>query len=184
MQGWLDHLQDKSIEWVRNAIKADTFASTSSESAEQPTCSSSITDVFSAIYQQLDFIADLKWKDSVQNATFLEMFTKIIHKSISEYCDALTSSELKGASNSLAGWQELLAGGKSSSKPQDISMEVIPCLYNILMSPLVLYKALQRGVCQQEIRRYLSTYEYSQIDRHAPRKRCVSLWTTGCGILV
>ena len=77
-----------------NAVKQDSFEITHSTDSSQIEHSSSIRDVVSAIYQQLDFIADLKWHDPVQSAKFLQTFAKIISKAMEHYCQVIIESEM------------------------------------------------------------------------------------------
>jgi hypothetical protein len=78
MYKWLKQLSLKTVGWVDNAIKADNFEPIAPPSQyEVPLHSSSITDVFSAIYSELEFITDLQWSDAVQNAQFLQAFAKV-----------------------------------------------------------------------------------------------------------
>ena len=77
---WLEHLGEKTLEWVTNAVKADGFEPVvpPGEGGENVLHhSSSIADLFSAVYQELDFIADLGWSNPVQNALFLQAFAKV-----------------------------------------------------------------------------------------------------------
>ena len=137
IESWLNHLEHLTVEWVGNAIKVDSFEITHCSEASQLEHSSSIRDVISAIYQQLDFIADLKWHDPVQNAKFLQTFARIISKAMEHYCRVIIESEMQ-TSTSIGniGWQEILdmsvkakelaiSGGKLSEKTQDIPLAVI-----------------------------------------------------------
>lgn len=78
MYKWLHQLSLKTTGWVSAAVKADNFEPKGfSEDDEIPLHSSSITDVFSAIYSELEFITELKWSDPVQNAQFFQGFAKV-----------------------------------------------------------------------------------------------------------
>lgn len=137
IESWLNHLERLTVEWVGNAIKEDTFEATYSAESSQVEHSSSIRDVLSAIYQQLDFIADLKWHDSVQNAKFLQTFARIISKAMEHYCRVIIETEMQQSTSiGNIGWQEILemsakakeialSGGKLPEKAQDIPLAVI-----------------------------------------------------------
>jgi hypothetical protein len=78
MYKWLKQLSLKTVDWVDNAIKADNFEPIAKTAEyEVPLHSASITDVFSAMYSELEFITDLRWSDAVQNAQFLQAFAKV-----------------------------------------------------------------------------------------------------------
>lgn len=78
MYKWLAQLSQRTLGWVTLAIKADTFIPESTTDGSVPLHSSSITDVFSAIYTELEFITDLQWSDPVQNAQFFQAFAKVL----------------------------------------------------------------------------------------------------------
>jgi hypothetical protein len=134
---WLNYLEELTVEWVANAIKEDTFEATPSADSSQLEHSSSIRDVVSAIYQQLNFIADLNWHDPFQNAKFLQTFAKIISKAMEHYCKVIIETEMQSSTSiGNLGWQEILdmsakakelalSGGKLPEKAQDISLAVI-----------------------------------------------------------
>ncbi len=67
----------KTLGWVEQAVKADSFVPEGVGADGIVLHSSSITDVFSAIYSELEFITDLKWSDPVQNAQFFQAFAKV-----------------------------------------------------------------------------------------------------------
>jgi hypothetical protein len=133
---WLNHLEVLTVEWVGNAIKEDKFETILSSGTSQLEHSSSIRDIISAIYQQLDFIADLKWHDPTQNAKFLQTFAKIISKAMEHYSQVILESELQSSTTAgIIGWQEILemsakakelaiSGGKVPEKTQDIPLAV------------------------------------------------------------
>ena len=79
MYKWLGQLSKKTIGWVEQAVKADSFTPEGFTPDGSPLHSSSITDVFTAIYSELEFITDLKWSDTLQNAQFFQAFAKVIH---------------------------------------------------------------------------------------------------------
>ena len=74
---WLNQLSTKTINWVDQAVKTDSFTPEGTSADGIPLHSSSITDVFSAIYSELEFITDLQWSDAVQNAQFFQAFAKV-----------------------------------------------------------------------------------------------------------
>ncbi|KAI8903699.1 hypothetical protein DFJ77DRAFT_429222 [Powellomyces hirtus] len=138
---WLNHLSSRTVEWVNNAVKADLFEPVQgAESVERGGggFSSSVTDLFSAVYQELEFIKGLEWSDPVQSAGFMQGFAKSVSKAIEQYCDAIALGEIKAAPEaSGTSWQGLLATatasvGKSvSNGPRDIANESCVKLCNI-----------------------------------------------------
>lgn len=76
MYKWFSSVAVKTDDWVAKAIEHDNFEAVDDGSAA-PLHSSSIIDIFSAIYTELEFISDLQWSDSVQNAYFLQYFSKV-----------------------------------------------------------------------------------------------------------
>ena len=72
---WLDQLKNQTIIWVKNAIKNDKFVSLGN--GDQSLHSSSVIDLFSVIYQELDFIYNLMWVDDIQRCTFYQKFLKV-----------------------------------------------------------------------------------------------------------
>jgi hypothetical protein len=68
---WLDHVGRKSLEWVDASVQHDSF--------QTPRHSSSISDVFTALYEELDVLVDLKWTDEIQNAAFMQKFAQVRH---------------------------------------------------------------------------------------------------------
>ncbi|KAJ8328778.1 hypothetical protein QVD99_004525 [Batrachochytrium dendrobatidis] len=138
MMKWLDKLQDKTVEWVSNAVKADTFEPNDGATEDGfPPHSSSVTDIFSAIYSELEFITDLGWSDPLENAVFFQSFAKTVNKAIEQYCDAIAIGELKRASDgptTAAGAMNAFAlnllGGRSTA-PKDIQHDSCVKLRNI-----------------------------------------------------
>ncbi|KAI8904792.1 hypothetical protein EDD86DRAFT_212795 [Gorgonomyces haynaldii] len=124
---WLQELAKKTIVWVQNAIKVDNFESISPEE-EDLLHSSSITDVFSAIYSELEFITDLEWSNSVQNAYFFQMFAKMVNAALENYCEQIQES--KEAGGGLLQTATNLLGGRNNG-PQDIQNQSCVKLRNI-----------------------------------------------------
>lgn len=75
MHKWLHNLSITTKTWVENALQNDDLKPLNNN--DEIGYSSSISDVYTAIYTQLEFISDLKWSDAVQNAQFLQMFAKV-----------------------------------------------------------------------------------------------------------
>ncbi|KAJ1550801.1 hypothetical protein HK405_015848, partial [Cladochytrium tenue] len=130
---WLDNLAEQTLEWVANAVRADTFEPPApSDDAAGPAHSTSVTDLFSAIYQQLESIMDLGWSNDVQNAAFFQKFSKSVNRAIEQYCDALGTSELKpDPSTGKQQWNILASSSKQSNGPKDITLESCVKLCNI-----------------------------------------------------
>eukprot|EP00842_Homolaphlyctis_polyrhiza_P003720 jgi/Hompol1/4349/HPOL_007115-RA len=81
MMRWLGTLQEKTVDWVTQAVRTDTFEPTEAANEEgNPAHSSSITDVFTAIYSELEFITDLGWSDPLENAIFFQSFARTVNR--------------------------------------------------------------------------------------------------------
>ncbi|KAI9100704.1 hypothetical protein DFS34DRAFT_578825 [Phlyctochytrium arcticum] len=139
VQKWLEHLSFRTLEWVNNAVKADNFEPSPDGITVGQHHSSSITDVFSAVYQELQFINDLGWSDRVQYAGFMQLFAKSVSKAIEQYCDAIALGEIKEIPISST-WGGLFASAqaqvtaistKGPKEPQDITNESCVKLCNI-----------------------------------------------------
>ncbi|KAJ3136796.1 hypothetical protein HDU90_002361 [Geranomyces variabilis] len=135
---WLEHLSSRTVEWVNNAVKADQFEPVADAVERGGGYSSSITDLFSAVYQELEFIKGLEWSDPVQSASFMQAFAKSVSKAIEHYCEAIALGETKvDPQTSGTSWQGLLAtatasvGKSSASAPTDIANESCVKLCNI-----------------------------------------------------
>ena len=101
---WLDMLCSKTVEWVTNAVRADSFqiAETymisltdiqdnefgdasdiiSSDTnlvmnSNPPPCSSSATDLFTAIYSELRVLLELEWDNKIQRSGFFLKFAQV-----------------------------------------------------------------------------------------------------------
>ncbi|KAJ3414132.1 hypothetical protein HDV05_007076 [Chytridiales sp. JEL 0842] len=128
---WLDHLSEKTVEWVTNAIRADNFEPIGDRDPNgNPPHSSSVTDLFTAVYQELEFIMDLGWSNPVQNAGFFQKFAKTINKAVEQYCDAIGTGELKVEPSTGTTWAALLQS-RSSNGPKDVTNESCVKLCNI-----------------------------------------------------
>ncbi|KAI9318895.1 hypothetical protein DFJ73DRAFT_338207 [Zopfochytrium polystomum] len=130
---WLDSLANQTLEWVTNAVRADNFEPQGEGGETEggvPPHSSSVTDIFTAIYQQLDFIMDLGWSNTVQNAGFFQKFAKSVNKAIEQYCDAIGLGELRiEPTPSRTNWNILQS--RQVNGPQDINLESCVKLCNI-----------------------------------------------------
>lgn len=78
MYKWLNQLSGKTVEWVSNAVKLDSFNPDDGPHDQEPPHSVSITDLFSALYSELEFITNLEWSNPLQNARFFQMYGKVI----------------------------------------------------------------------------------------------------------
>ncbi|TPX34267.1 hypothetical protein SeMB42_g07349 [Synchytrium endobioticum] len=96
---WLDHLSETTTQWVHNAIAADQFEPVADggvvHDGEPPLYSSSVTDLFTVVYSELEFLVDLGWSNSVQNAGFFQKFAQTVNRAIEQYCDAVGTGEVK-----------------------------------------------------------------------------------------
>ncbi|ORX85927.1 hypothetical protein BCR32DRAFT_290389 [Anaeromyces robustus] len=88
---WLKAQQDKTIEWVKNAIDSDKLERISEDIPH----SSSVVDLFSIMFEELELIRGLEWSDVDQYTEFVTTFSKIVTKAIEQYCDSLQSGEIK-----------------------------------------------------------------------------------------
>ena len=98
---WLELTELKTVEWVENAINLDKFV-------KQPNsnCSSSVTDLFSAIFSALEYLQNKIecWKKyEIHYSLFITRFSQIAYKAIKYYCQRLESVsdefELEGDEN-------------------------------------------------------------------------------------
>lgn len=119
---WLNQLTENTIKWVAAAVKSDQFNPHQDEEMEDPPHSESITDLFTVVYSELEFITDLEWSNQVQTAQFFQMFAKTLHAAIDHYCtlilekDADTRTFYEQAQN--------LLSSKSVEK-QNITIQVL-----------------------------------------------------------
>ncbi|KAJ3282227.1 hypothetical protein HDU79_010089 [Rhizoclosmatium sp. JEL0117] len=133
---WLDFIGTTTMEWVANAMRADTFEPIGDfdDTGGDPPHSSSVMDVFTAINHELSFIMDLKWSNQAQNAGFYQKFAKTIFTAIEQYCDVIGTGELKPAEG--AGgkkWVDMITQLRANKKtaPTDIQSESCVKLCNI-----------------------------------------------------
>ena len=160
MNHWLECLEDKTLEWVTNAVAVDQFHLNPSE-LEEMTPSSSIKDVFSAIYQELEFIANLSWPNPLENSKFLLYFSKIINKAMEQYCDAIALGDPKPENAGIIGLTEYLPGGKANNGPKDIGLEVCTKLCNIQFATSKLdhvYELMNMSKVQETLSRLDSSH--------------------------
>ncbi|KAJ1561542.1 hypothetical protein HK096_004316, partial [Nowakowskiella sp. JEL0078] len=144
---WLYHLNNKTIEWVTNALKADNFefintpsqqiASFSSgidPTVESNAHSSSVTDLFSVIYQELEFILDLHWQHPMQIASFLQAFARTTFNAIDQYCYTISVNDVSDEQAiSNPAWNRLTSLAKLAQKqePKDIQNQTCVKLCNM-----------------------------------------------------
>ncbi|KAJ3022138.1 UNVERIFIED_CONTAM: hypothetical protein HDU68_009306 [Siphonaria sp. JEL0065] len=130
---WLDFIGTKTVEWVANAMRADTFEPISDFDYDNgdPPHSSSVMDIFTAINHELSFIIDLKWTNQVQSAGFYQKFAKTIFTAIEQYCDVIGTGELKPIPNAGKQWADLLQMRAKQTVPKDIQSESCVKLCNI-----------------------------------------------------
>ena len=137
MHKWLNNLSLTTAKWVKSAVEQDSFVPISNQDNCEISHSSSISDIFTAIYTQLEFISDLKWSDAVQNAQFLQLFAKVFHSNqtlntaIEAYCDALTASEKSSLYPSKVGLITNIMTGNPALELEDISTEMFVKMHNV-----------------------------------------------------
>jgi len=132
---WLKAQQEKTVEWVKNAIDSDKLEKTSDEIPH----SSSVVDLFSIMFEELELIKGLEWSDIDQYTEFITAFAKIITKAIEQYCDSMQSGEIKKEDASkinplLAGAAAAFGLETESRQPADIANEVINIIKYIIIS--------------------------------------------------
>ncbi|KAJ3216092.1 hypothetical protein HK099_006017 [Clydaea vesicula] len=151
---WLDNLSKRTLEWVTNAVKADNFEPLpNSEEVEDDNDikhSSSVTDLFSAVYSELEFIADLQWSNTV-------------NKAIEQYCDAIASGEIRVEKETQT-WTNLATSfaRPSSSGPTDITLNSCVKLCNIQFAMQKLeemYRTMQVESLTKNVKNYRATMQ-------------------------
>ncbi|KAJ3022360.1 hypothetical protein HKX48_006394 [Thoreauomyces humboldtii] len=177
---WLDHLSARTVVWVNNAVKADAFKPIADTGEERgANFSSSVTDLFSAVYQELEFIKGLEWSDPIQSAGFMQAFAKSVSKAIDHYCDAIALGEIKADSTGTS-WQGLLAtatasvGKSSQSAPTDIANESCVKLCNIeyAMSKLDdMYRVMNVSELNRVLRRHRTAMAQDNLARPSSNPR-------------
>ncbi|KAI8621915.1 hypothetical protein BC830DRAFT_1163383 [Chytriomyces sp. MP71] len=132
MLKWLDYIGTKTMEWVANAVTADSFEPINDfDDRGVPPHSSSVMDVFTAVNHELTFIVELKWSNQVQAAGFYQRFAKTIYTAIEQYCDVIGTGELKPVANAGRQWTDLLQMRSEKKGPTDIASESCVKLCNI-----------------------------------------------------
>lgn len=120
---WLDWTSRQTLQWVQNAIYADKFI----PEAKGALHSSSITDLFTAIHQELETIKNLEWSNIRQVAQFMVKYSKTMNLAIEQYCDAMLDGENKDAVTAVAighAASGLLWGWSAPTGPKDITESV------------------------------------------------------------
>ncbi|KAJ3164758.1 hypothetical protein HK101_000371 [Irineochytrium annulatum] len=159
---WLDHLSTQTLRWVTNAVKADTFEAVGERDDEgNPPHSSSVTDLFSAVYQELGFIAELGWSNEIQSAGFFQNFAKTVNRAVEQYCDAIGMGEIKVESTTGTAWTSLLQSRSDRQiGPKDITTESCVKLCNIEFSLTKLddmYRLMNVASLTRTVRNYRAT---------------------------
>jgi hypothetical protein len=130
---WLLHLSTLTLSWVENAVKLDKFEPVQNEE-HQTNHSSSVTDLFSAVFSELEMIVDLGWNNVLQRAGFFQLFAKTICHAVEQYCGAIAIGETRlNESFGTSAWKSLteIAGRSSSVSKMDITSESCVKLCNI-----------------------------------------------------
>ncbi|KZT23013.1 hypothetical protein NEOLEDRAFT_1243488 [Neolentinus lepideus HHB14362 ss-1] len=78
---WLINTDNKTAQWVQNAIAADKF-----QAEDASGHSSSIVDLFDSLRSPIQFLQDLEWSDEYQEARFATSLAKTISKAVEQYC--------------------------------------------------------------------------------------------------
>ncbi|KAI0063318.1 hypothetical protein BV25DRAFT_1907095 [Artomyces pyxidatus] len=81
---WLMNTDNKTAQWVANAIAADKFEAEGAEGH-----SSSIVDLFDSLRSPINFLQDLEWADQYQEARFFTSLAKTISKAVEQYCRSI-----------------------------------------------------------------------------------------------
>lgn len=74
---WLAETDKKTLTWVREAIKLDTFDPKEAEDSGNVGHTSSIVDLIASCKGAVQFVTDLAWPDEVQNAIFLTKLSAV-----------------------------------------------------------------------------------------------------------
>ncbi|KAJ3127793.1 hypothetical protein HK098_005792 [Nowakowskiella sp. JEL0407] len=172
---WILHLNNKTIEWVTNAIKADNFefihtpmqsqqlmAISPEPNTELLAHSSCVTDLFSVIHQELDFILGLNWQNShqiLQHDTFLLAFAKTTYNAVDQFCYTVSVGEISDLQGSNPAWSRLTSLAKLSqnSEPKDIQNQTCVKLCNMeyaIVKLEELYKRMNVSSVAQSVREY------------------------------
>jgi hypothetical protein len=94
IQKWLVDLDKKTSEWVKKSIAEDDYQNNTIYNIPH---SSSIVQLFDMIYNELNFIKDLKWNNLYQYQNFLLTYSKTINKAIDQYCELIKEGEIKSS---------------------------------------------------------------------------------------
>jgi len=95
MQKWLEDLDKQTSDWVKRSIAEDDYQNNTIYNIPH---SSSIVKLFDMIYNELNFIKDLRWNNNIQYQSFLLTFAKTINKAIDQYCELIKEGEIKSTS--------------------------------------------------------------------------------------
>ncbi|ORX59883.1 hypothetical protein BCR36DRAFT_579330 [Piromyces finnis] len=125
IQRWLEDLDKKTSEWVKKAIAEDDYQNNTIYNIPH---SSSIVKLFDMIYNELNFIKNLKWNNYIQYQGFLLTFSKTINKAIDQYCELIKEGEIKSTSKE----------SKSDNQVYIVSNESCTKLCNIEVAQLKL----------------------------------------------
>ncbi|KAJ3049739.1 hypothetical protein HK097_009297 [Rhizophlyctis rosea] len=88
---WLKISEEKTREWVVNAIKLDKFEPTSANALY----SSSVLDIFTSFQQQLDVLAQLQWPEPVESRMFVDTLLENMANALERYCTILSRSAVE-----------------------------------------------------------------------------------------
>ncbi|ORY17037.1 hypothetical protein LY90DRAFT_517669 [Neocallimastix californiae] len=94
IQKWLHDLDKQTSEWVEKSIAEDDYQNNTIYNIQH---SSSIVKLFDMIYNELNFIKDLRWNNLYQYQSFLLTFSKTINKTIDQYCELIKEGEIKSS---------------------------------------------------------------------------------------
>ncbi|KAL4869652.1 hypothetical protein BDV12DRAFT_73959 [Aspergillus spectabilis] len=90
---WIRLTDQKVMEWVEQALRQDTFAVQSGNSAElfdeSARHSVSVIDIFRSFSQVIEQMTELKWADEFQYAKFMTALSKSIGRGVARYCEAV-----------------------------------------------------------------------------------------------
>ncbi|KAJ3124137.1 hypothetical protein HK098_001363 [Nowakowskiella sp. JEL0407] len=169
---WLQHLNDKTIEWVTNALKADNFEFIHTPTQSQQLIavnpvpdtellahSSSVTDLFSVIYQELEFILGLNWHHPMQHASFLQAFARTTFNAIDQFCYTISIGEISDEQAANPAWNRLTSLAKLTQKeePKDIQNQACVKLCNMeyaIVKLEDLYNHMNVSSVAQSVREY------------------------------
>ena len=127
---WLQQLSRKTVSWVDNALLADDFHPIANSKNGILSHSSSVSDIFSALFTNLQIFDNLGFSTSSKVARVYQSFAQTMNATIESYCERLMNSEKDSqtgissmAPSMMAAYAQNFLGSKDVS-PKDIESKV------------------------------------------------------------